>query len=132
MGALTLGLALGAAEEAARVAGYDMQRLARIAGFGIDQVTLKGHTFSFDREIFDALDLANVETACSSRHGRRQGAHRAPAGIDTAELSRVYPGRLDIRVTERKPYALWTRADRHYLIDKTGRVLARRQRRHDA
>ncbi|HYD16305.1 MAG TPA: cell division protein FtsQ/DivIB, partial [Hyphomicrobium sp.] len=44
--------------------------------------------------------------------------------IDTAELTRVYPGRLDIRVTERKPYAVWTRADRHYLIDKTGRTLA--------
>ena len=124
VGALTLGLALGAAEEAARVAGYDMQRLARIAGFGIDQVTLKGPTFSFDREIFDALDLANVKTfAALDTAAVKARIERLP-WIDTAELSRVYPGRLDIRVTERKPYALWTRADRHYLIDKTGRVLA--------
>ena len=126
VGALALGLTLGAVEEAARLAGYtpDMQRMARIAGFGIDQVNLNGHTFSFDRDIFDALDLANVKTfAALDTAAVKARIERLP-WIDTAELSRVYPGRLDIRVTERTPYALWTRADRHYLIDKTGRVLA--------
>lgn len=125
-GALALGLALGAAEEAARLNGYtpDIQHLARIAGFGIDQVNLKGHTFSFDRDIFDALDLANVKTFAALDPAAVKARIERLPWIDTAELSRVYPGRLDIRVTERTPYALWTRDDRHYLIDKTGRVLA--------
>jgi cell division protein FtsQ len=126
VGALVLGLTLGAVEEAARLSGYapDMQHLARLAGFGIDQVNLKGHTFSFDRDIFDALDLANVKTfAALDTAAVKARIERLP-WIDTAELSRVYPSRLDIRVTERTPFALWTRADRHYLIDKTGRVLA--------
>src|SRR5690606_22081302 len=70
------------------------------------------------------LDLANVKTfAALDTAAVKARIERLP-WIDTAELTRVYPGRLDIRVTERSPYALWTRADRHYLIDKTGRVLA--------
>ncbi|MCC7252112.1 cell division protein FtsQ/DivIB [Hyphomicrobium sp.] len=124
--ALVLGLALGAAEEAARQAGYapDTERIARFLGFGIDQVTLKGHRFSYDRDVFDTLDLANVRTfAALDTAAVKARIERLP-WIDTAELTRVYPGRLDIRVTERKPYALWQRADRLYLIDKTGRVLA--------
>ncbi len=131
VGALALGLALGAVEEAARVAGYspDMQRLARVAGFGIDQVTLKGPSFSFDREIFDALDLANVKTCCS-RYRRRQGAHRALA-VDRY-------GRADARLsgTSRHPRyrALALRAldaRRPPLSDRQDRArLGRRQRRY--
>lgn len=124
-GALALGLALGAVEEGARRSGYapDIGRFARAAGFGIDQVTLKGHAFTFDRDIFDALDLGNVRTfAALDTAAVKARIERLP-WIDTAALTRIYPGRLDIVVTERKPFAVWTRADRHYLIDKTGRVL---------
>jgi cell division protein FtsQ len=93
-------------------------------GFGIDQVTLTGHHFSFDRDVFDALDLANVRTfAALDTAAVKSRIERLP-WVDAAELTRVYPGELEIRVTERKPYALWQRTDRHYLIDKTGRVLA--------
>ena len=125
LAAAGLGLALGAVEETARRLGSpEFERAARALGFGIDQVTLKGHRFSFDRDVFDALDLANVRTfAALDTAAVKARIERLP-WIDTAELSRVYPGRLDIRVTERKPYALWSRADSHYLIDRTGRVLA--------
>lgn len=124
--ALGLGLALGAAEETARHAGYaaELQRLARGLGFGIDQVVLTGHRFSYDRDIFDALDLANVRTfAALDTAAVKNRIERLP-WIDKAEFSRVFPGRLDIRVTERTPAALWSRGGSLYLIDRTGRVLA--------
>ena len=124
--ALALGLALGAAEEAARHAGFapDTERIARALGFGIDQVTLVGQHFIDDREVFNALDLANVRTFGALDTAAVKARIERLSWIDTAELTRVYPGRLDIRVTERKPYALWSRADANYLIDRTGRVLA--------
>jgi len=126
LGALALGLALGAIEETARRAGYtpDMEHMARVAGFGIDQVALTGHRFSYDGDIFDALDLGNVRFFGSLDTAAVKSRIERLPWIDTAELTRVYPGRLEIRVTERRPYALWSRADRLYLIDKTGRVLA--------
>ncbi len=126
LAALAIGLTLGAIEEATRHAGHspELQRAARFMGFGIDQVTLSGHHFTFDRDVFDALDLANVRTfAALDTAAVKSRIERLP-WIDTAEITRVYPGRLEIRVTERKPFALWSRADRHYVIDKTGRTLA--------
>lgn len=126
LAALGLGLALGATEEAVRHGGGqapELERLARFMGFGIDQVTLKGHRFSYDRDVFDALDLVNVRTfAALDTAAVKARIERLP-WIETAEITRVYPGRLDIRVTERKPLALWLRAENLYLIDKTGRVL---------
>lgn len=112
-------------EEAARLSGTpELERLARFAGFGIDQVALEGHRMSFDGEIFDAMDLGNVRTFAALDSAAVKARIERLPWIDTAELSRVYPGRLEVRVTERTPYALWSRADRRYLIDKTGRVLA--------
>ncbi|MGE0025004.1 MAG: cell division protein FtsQ/DivIB [Hyphomicrobium sp.] len=126
LGALALGLALGALEEAARRAGFapDMERVAQALGFGIDQVALTGHRFSYDSDIFDALDLGNVRSFGSLDTAAVKSRIERLPWIDTAELTRVFPGRLEIRVAERRPYALWSRADRLYLIDKTGRVLA--------
>ncbi len=126
LAALVAGLGLGAIEEAARHYGYahEVERLARATGFGIDQVTLVGHRFSYDRDIFDAIDLGNVRTfAALDTQAVKSRIERLP-WIDTAELTRVIPGRLEIRVTERKPSAVWSRAGSLYLIDKTGRVLA--------
>lgn len=123
--ALVAGLGIGAMEEAARLSGTpELERLARFAGFGIDQVVLEGHRMSFDGDIFDAMDLANVRTFAALDSAAVKARIERLPWIDTAELSRVYPGLLEVRVTERKPYALWSRADRRYLIDKTGRVLA--------
>jgi len=126
LAALCIGLALGAAEEAIRHADHapKIERLARLMGFGIDQVTLIGHRYAYDRDVFDALDLANVRTFAALDTAAVKARIERLSWIDTAELTRVFPGRLDIRVTERKPYAVWSRADRFYLIDKTGRVLA--------
>lgn len=126
LAALGIGLALGAVEEAIRHSGHapKLERLARLIGFGIDQVTLSGHRFSYDRDVFDALDLANVRTFAALDTATVKARIERLPWIDTAELTRVFPGRLEIRVTERKPFAVWSRADRHYLIDRTGRVLA--------
>ena len=125
IGALAIGLALGAAEETLRKSGYVPERetIARALGFGIDQVTLVGHRFSYDRDVFDAIDLANVRTFGALDTAEVKARIERLPWIDTAEITRVYPGGLDIHVTERKPYALWSRSGAYYLIDKTGRVL---------
>ena len=102
----------------------DPDAIARVAGLGIDQVSLTGHRFTADGELFDALDLANVRSMASLDAGAvRRRLERLP-WIKTAELRRVFPDRLDVRITERKPSALWARGGRNYLIDDTGRVLS--------
>lgn len=120
-----LGLSVGAVEEYLRLNGPppELGRLARHAGFGVDLVTLSGHRYTFDRDLFDVLDLDNVRTfAALDTAAVKARIERLP-WIETAELTRLFPGRLDIRVTERKPFAVWTREDRHVLVDRTGRVL---------
>ncbi len=102
----------------------DIDAIAAFAGFGIDQVTLTGHQFTADTDVFDALDLGNARSMASfDASAVRARLERLP-WIATAELTRVFPGGLDVRITERKPFAVWARGEQRYLIDRTGRVLS--------
>ena len=96
---------------------------ARATGFGIDTVVLTGHKFTADSDIFDALDLPNARSLASfDTGGVRRRLERLP-WIESAEVTRVYPDRLDLRVRERRAFAVWKRGDQTELIDRSGRVL---------
>jgi len=93
------------------------------AGFGIDEVSVSGHRFTADSDIFEGLDLASVKTslAFDSRSAITR-IERLP-WVATASITRVYPGRLDVTVTERTPFAVWLIGAKAQLIDNTGRIL---------
>ncbi len=99
-------------------------RLADLVGFGINQVSVTGHKFTPDSELFDALDLANVRTLASFDSSAIRARFERLPWIETAEISRVWPGELAIRVSERAPFAVWSRIGGAFLIDRSGRVLS--------
>lgn len=93
------------------------------AGFGIDQVNVSGQHYTADSDVFDALDLPNVKTfAAFDSDAALKRIERIP-WVDTAQITRVYPGTLDVVVHERTPAFIWTRGDTNYLVDATGRTL---------
>lgn len=98
--------------------------IARLTGFGIDMVALTGHRFTADSDVFDALDLPNARSLVSfDTEGVRRRLERLP-WVMAADLTRVFPDRLDVRITERKAFAVWMRDGRPHLIDNSGRVLS--------
>lgn len=93
------------------------------AGFGIDQVSLTGQRYTLDQDVFDALDLPNVKTfAALDTSGALKRIERI-SWVDTAQITRVFPGMLNVAIKERAPTAIWSRGDKSYLIDATGRTL---------
>lgn len=100
-----------------------VDNLAVTFGFGISQVEITGHKFTFDASIHETLDLANVRSLLRfDSAAARQRIERLP-WIETAAVTRVFPDQLRIAVTERTPLARWQRNDGMVLIDQTGRVL---------
>ncbi len=97
--------------------------LIAAAGFGIDQVNVSGQRYTSDSDIFDALDLPNVKTfAAFDSDAAMKRIGRIP-WVDTVQLTRNYPGTLDIVIHERTPAFIWTRGDTNYLVDASGRTL---------
>jgi cell division protein FtsQ len=102
----------------------DAQEALAWAGLGIDQVAVSGQRFTSDSDIFNAVDLPHARSLLTFDSAAARARIEELPWIETASISRVFPGSLDIRVTERKPVALWQNDDREYLIDASGRMLS--------
>ncbi len=101
----------------------DRDQLTTLFGFGIEQVSLTGHRFTSDTDLFNALDLSTAQSLASfDSRATRIRFERLP-WVQSVEISRVWPGQLAIRIKERKPFAIWERAEAAELIDVTGRSL---------
>ena len=127
-----LSLAAGAAlilnaasvAQALRAVPGHFDEVAIAAGLGIDEVSVAGHRFTADSDIFDALDLANVRTMAALNSRAVQARIERLPWVATATISRVFPGRIDVAVTERSPSAVWLNGTGATLVDDTGRLLS--------
>lgn len=101
----------------------DRDGIASALGFGIEQVSLTGQRKTPDEELFEALDLKSARSLMSfdAKEARRR-FERLP-WVQSVEITRVWPDQLDVRVQERKAFAIWERGGTAELIDVTGRAL---------
>jgi cell division protein FtsQ len=102
----------------------EIEHMIELAGYGLTQVSLTGHRLTPDSDIFDAIDLASAPTMLSFASRATRKRIEALSWVEKASIERVFPDRLEVHITERTPFAVWRLGERHYLIDKTGRVLA--------
>ncbi|KWT64289.1 Cell division protein FtsQ [Hyphomicrobium sulfonivorans] len=93
-------------------------------GLRIEQVALTGQRFTSDADVFEAIDLPNAGSLATFDVEAARERVEALPWVSTAAVSRVYPASLDIRITERRPTALWANGGREFLVDNTGRVLS--------
>ena len=102
----------------------DRDRVATLFGFGIDQVSVTGHRHTADSALFDALDLARTKSLASFDAAEVRRRFEQLPWIRSAEITRIWPGELRIRVTERQPFAVWETSSGAVLIDQSGRTLS--------
>ncbi len=121
--ALTL-TAIAAVVLAATLGGIgDRDRAATFLGFGIEQVSLTGHRFTQDSDLFAALQLETARSLLSFDAAATGRRFEQLPWVQSAQISRIWPGQLAVHVTERTPFAIWELGDSASLIDASGRVL---------
>jgi cell division protein FtsQ len=129
---LAIGLAVGAAwlhastfdarTPAAALGGLD-QLLVR-AGLGIEQVSIEGHRYTGEAELFEATGAGGAVSLVRFDARVAEARIAQLPWIDTVSIRRHLPDAISVVVTERKPFAVWKLDGRHRLIDRTGHVLA--------
>ena len=97
---------------------------ANAMGFGISEIALAGqHNLSRNAILASAGITGRTSLLFLDAHAARTRLMTNP-WIAQATVLKLYPGRLRIGITERKPFALWQK-DRHVsLIAADGTVLA--------
>jgi cell division protein FtsQ len=101
-----------------------VDRTAVVLGLGLDHIEISGHRRTSDEDVYDALDLTNVRSQIRLDSAAAKARIERLAWVRSAELTRVLPDRLRIRIVERSAAAIWRRPDRTVFIDETGRELS--------
>ena len=102
----------------------DGEHILYWTGLRIEQVALTGQRFTADADVFSAIDLPNSGSLLTFDVAAARERVEALPWVATASISRIYPAALDVRITERRPSALWINEGREFLVDSSGRVLS--------
>jgi cell division protein FtsQ len=119
-----LAIAAASALRAPGPALSALGRLLELAGFSVNEVSLTGHRFTTDEDIFAALDLAHTRTVPLFDCRAAQRRIEALPFVAAASVARVLPDRIEVEIRERAPVAVWQHGEASSLIDASGRVLA--------
>jgi cell division protein FtsQ len=108
---------------ALRVADMAQGEFAR-AGFGIAKINITGQSLTAEVDVVKALGLTpNTSTLNFDAEAARTRILAIPSVKDVT-IRKVYPGELQVLITEREPMARWRIGDATYLVDAEGRPVA--------
>lgn len=125
-GALAFSLLTDGGRQTRAVTSFlpDAEQIFYWTGLRIEQVALTGQRFTADADVFAAIDLPNSGSLITFDVAAARERVEALPWVATASISRIYPAALDVRITERRPTALWINDGREFLVDGSGRVLS--------
>lgn len=103
--------------------GEPRHMLARLAGFGVDRVTISGLSGLSEIEVLVAAGIdPKTSVAFFDADEARRRLEAMPM-IRQATVRKLYPSEIAINLTEREPYALWQVKGDLFLIAADGAVI---------
>jgi cell division protein FtsQ len=124
IGAITLGIVKGGHADDVTSAMSDARNAAANAvGFRITSVAISGRKQLTQDEVLAIGGVNGRSSLLFLDAATVREKLEADPWIREATVQKLYPGRLQIDVTERKPFALWQEDGRVSVIDEDGTVL---------
>ena len=120
-GAGLLG-AMAGGQYAAFVADYGRPRdlFARTIGFGLSTVAIAGHVEMSDAQILGAAGVESKQSLLFLNADEMRRRLMALPMIKNVSVRKLFPNRLVIDITERRPYGLWQKAGAISIIGADG------------
>ncbi len=101
-----------------------VQALTSRVGFAIDEVKIAGHHETSEIDILERLGLDGwTSTIGFDAEAARERIGALP-WVETVAVRKIYPDALQIRIEERKPFAVWQHGSELSVIERSGRVIA--------
>jgi cell division protein FtsQ len=99
------------------------ERATSSAGFAVGEVEIIGHDQTSEIAVFEALGLDGFTSLVSLNVRKARESLQALPWVETASVRKVYPGKLEITVRERTPFAIWQTGETISLIERDGRLI---------
>ena len=112
-----LGIVLGGHTHSA------LEATSTTLGFGVDKVNVTGNVETSDIDVLQQLRLDGATSILTLNvHDARAALMTLPWVAD-AQVRKVYPDAVDVKLTERKAFAIWQHGQDLSLIERDGGVI---------
>ena len=101
-----------------------LDRAAGWSGLAIRQISLSGHRYASDIDLFEVLNEHTARSLVGIDVKAASDALTELSWVKSADIERKFPDELLVRIEERSPYAVWHVDNQYWLIDKKGGRLA--------
>jgi cell division protein FtsQ len=108
-----------------RSGGRALDGAARISGFGISSVKWSGNVRTPSADIRDAVGFEDGVSIFSVDIRAARARLMALPWVADAQIRRQFPSSISVTIIERLPFALWQTAQDSYVVERTGRVIAK-------
>ncbi len=99
-------------------------KLASSLGFAADDIRITGLVHQEPETLLSAIGVTPGGSLVGFDAARARALLENLDWVASARVMRKYPNRLDIIVSERRPFAIWQRDGAHYVIDQTGTAMS--------
>jgi len=100
-----------------------VERTTSALGFAVDEVEVSGHQNTSEIAVFEALGLDEFTSLVSlDARSAREALEQLP-WVEAAKVRKVYPGKLEVALDERRAFAIWQTGETLSLIERDGNVI---------
>lgn len=101
-----------------------VQAVTARTGFAIDQLHVAGHRETSEIDIIDRLELDGWTSLVGfDASAARERIAQLP-WVSDVSVRKVYPDALEVKVDERKPFAVWQHGKSLSVVEESGNVIA--------
>jgi cell division protein FtsQ len=100
------------------------QAVTSAAGFAINNVKVSGNAQTSEIDILERLGLDGTTSLMALDVADIRAKLRSLPWVSDAEVRKVYPDTVEIKLTEKTAYGIWQHGDALSLIQKDGKVIA--------
>lgn len=105
-------------------AGNVAEAATSAIGFSIDNVKVSGNVQTSEVDILQQLGLDGSSSVISLSAAAARARLVALPWVEDAEVRKVYPDTVEIKLSERTAFGIWQHGDELSLIEKDGKVIA--------
>ena len=113
-------------DDSKSISGYIMQQAYQTLGdmgFSLELVKFKGDKYIGQAQLVEELGLFDGIPILALDLNELRSEIKTRNWVKDAEITRVLPSKLEIKITEREPLAIWQFQKQLFLIDEEGIVL---------
>jgi len=101
-----------------------VQGVTARTGFAVDQIKVAGNRETSEIDVLDKLELDGWTSLIGFDADAARKRIETLPWVETAAVRKVYPHELQVRIDERRPFAIWQQGSQLSVIEKTGRIIA--------